>query len=756
MVIADVIAELGVVPRDGEDVVLTVIRNGGTPENFTLDECAAWPLEQDGNVYLASGLFRHGSVRRKEGRKGANVARVLWLPFDADLKDYLDVPAAEVLALDEAEVPPLIERQRVDLEEAFGRLGLPVHRLDFTGHGLCAYVYLDDAAGLAVDRVPDVHKAIIKRVNDLVGFRLVDPEVSDAGSRITRLPGTLNRKAHDAGLGPARQTKTLSFTPGMASAVLLGQIARGEAQAPPPTRVIPDHGKRLDDDAVGRIVSAVAPHWTLGQKHAVSLALSGMLAKAGVPEEQALAIVERLSAGDAKPWDRARSVRDSYNRVRSGLDIKGFYGLRDYLPAEAIEYVDGVLKPLREATSTHRLVYDPSEIRDAKIEELFTAPGSDVYYGWFREYAELMAPTSEAPDQYHLASGLVMTGALIGRRVAMEWFSESLYTNLYAVLIGRTGRSRKDTAIKRALQVTQRPQNERIVNPTFDIARDVSSAEGLIQVLQKKPNTLIYLTELTAMLRNARRKGTSTILDRLIEAWDTPEILQNLSKLAPVQAAKPYLSILAATQPSRLADNMTDEDIQSGFANRWLYVVGKGKEPMSRAPSLDWKAAWSLYLRLFDAITSYPEGTVLCLSDEAGLAWDAWYSRMLAEEGRDESEDDMRARHPNLAMKVALIYAISDRARAIEARHLEAALALVDWMWRNVRELMRVWGVGVDGQIAERILTLLKKGPMKRRELQMYTRGRKWGPREFAAVFEAMQRNGTIEADAAGVFALAR
>jgi hypothetical protein len=148
-----------------------------------------------------------------------------------------------------------------------------------------------------------------------------------------------------------------------------------------------------------------------------------------------------------------------------------------------------------------------------------------------------------------------VTGALIGRGTSVRWFGEEVFGNLYTVLIGRTGRSRKDTAIKRALLTMQHQDGRELKRMPFTVQRDVSSAEGLIQVLKNHPNTLIYLSEMTNLLKNARRKGTSTILDRMLEAWDTPDVLENLNKTSPIVADRPYLSVIAATQPTRLSDN---------------------------------------------------------------------------------------------------------------------------------------------------------------------------------------------------------
>jgi hypothetical protein len=273
-----------------------------------------------------------------------------------------------------------------------------------------------------------------------------------------------------------------------------------------------------------------------------------------------------------------------------------------------------------------------------------------------------------------------------------------------------------------------------------------------VAILKDKPNTLLYLTELSGLLKNARRKGTTTILDRLIEAWDTPETLQNLNKQTPQTAIKPYLSIVAATQPGRIASEMTAEDIASGFANRWLYIVGEGKAPMARPAVRDDFEAGELYLDINDAIRSYPEGFALPWDGDADAVWDDWYYDTVGKMGHNEDEDDMRSRHATLIQKVALIYAVSERSKTLARRHIEPAIALVEWMWVHVYALMREWGVGIDLKIEARIQTVLKKhGPIYRRQLQQHASSRDWSGRDFSSVFRAMVDNGIIAIDPAGL-----
>lgn len=705
------------------------------------------------DVYVAGGGFVPGAVTQFQGRTKTNLRCVWGLPFDCDLADFLEVPKDVVYAMPQEEIEGYLPRMVEAITNALDQEGIPVTCVTYTGHGILAWTKLASVNNDQVAAIDQSLKVIVKRVNQRAGFKLIDPQGTDAGTRISRLVGSLNGKSVAFGL-PPRKTRELARSNQYLTAANLVALT-SEARPAPPVQLLPDHGLQLSQEESQALVNAIAPHWQLGQKHALSLAVGGMLAKASVPEAQALAIIEALSVGDNKPWDRHKSVTSSYNRVRAGADVRGYFALRDFIPSEAVEFVDGMLDTFRKKLQPRPLLRASGGKRKTdetrRADALFRCdpPPAEAFYGWIGSYHAVMEPTTEAADAFHLGAAITLIGAMIGRRVRLKYASDPLYANVYSLLIGPSGSSRKDTAIRRMLAMVQLQKNPNVfVNPAFQIHRDVSSAEGVVSMLKDTPNTMLYLTELSGMLANARRKSTTTILDRLIEAWDTPHVLQNLNKMSPQIAINPYLSIIAATQPGRFATQITDEDIHSGFANRWLYLPGVGKEPRPSPPSLDENVAWGLYLDLKETIEKYPDGTVLSIEADATERWNVWYEEMTRSTGQDEEEDAMRIRHAPLIHKIALIYAVSDGAPRVTLAHLNAAITLVDWMWSQVRQLMREWGVTRDVQLEHRIFDALdRKGPMFRRDLQRMVGGRKWSAREFATAFESMLKNGTVAFD---------
>lgn len=745
----------------GDDIAVLMTLDGNGPRFWTLSEAADWFPDQADALYLASGRFAANTVKRKSGKTRDNLSRVIWLPWDADLLDYLGAPAkggdretaaANLHAMAQDDIDALVYQLRADVETAFAAVQIPIHRLDYTGYGLCAYTYVaaDDQA--RIDDARAVHKIGIDLVNRFHGSPLIDPQTSDAGTRVTRLPYSWNKKNPDI----PRLVRTLVAWQGQS--VPLPTVERAERTAIPPNpRSIPYDGDPMAPDDLTWIVEAMRPFWTLGQKHAVALALSGMLAKAGVPELLAEQIIDALSVDDQRRDDRFAGLRRSYERARSGADlVAGYTAMRSLIDPAVLDGLDRILG--RYAARGGATVSGIEELTKVAAESIRTSPNGhsepsgvnehippECMTGWLADYVALMEPLSESPSSFHFACGLTLAGSTFGRVVANEYVSKPLYPNLYTMLVGNAGTSRKDTAIRFALDLPMRMPSSRghvqVHKTPFQIATDVGSAEGMIKFLSENPNTLLYITEYKRLAQNAHRQSTATILSVLTAAWDTPITLDVTTKANPISARFPFLSILAAVQPNILAQEMTPEDIESGYATRWLFVPGSGTDPRPDPPNIDDDAAFELYGRLLRMRERYASlaNARVPLDATARKRWIEWYDHDRRRSVRNDDEDSMRSRLGTHVRKIALIYAACEGADTITPHHLEPAIAFIEWAWTNTVHLLRDWAQPVGKQVEHKIIDVLKQnGPTTRRDLQRKCQGRKWNTREYHAMLEVL------------------
>jgi len=376
--------------------------------------------------------------------------------------------------------------------------------------------------------------------------------------------------------------------------------------------------------------------------------------------------------------------------------------------------------------------------------------------GWVREYVDLMSPTTEAPDAFHVATALTLVGSIMGRRIALFHASDKLHANFYTLLVGPSGRSRKDTAIKRGLGLaySRPPRTEPLVvnQVPYKIVRDISSSEGLIAMLQQDANLILYTSEFSKLMSNAARESTRSIGPTLIEAFDTPPSLQNNTKAniqdpekkGNAEAKDPYVSVLSTVQPEILADLVGKAETYSGFLNRWMIVVGDSKGARPNPPDIDEDTAWRLLNRLTKRINEYDQHTILRFSDAAAERWADWYIRNYPTGNESAAEDAMGIRRGTIVKKISLVYAVTEGAREIDLPHLEYGIAFGDWCWEQTRRMIPSWGESQDAEMERKIIEkLTAKGPMKKRQLQGVV-GSRLGPGVFARIIKSMTENGDI------------
>lgn len=758
MKVRDAIAQLGVdVDRLPGDLCIVSITKGRA-RHFTLDAVGDREITRD--LYLASGTFAPGSIREYEGRTAENLTSVLWLVGDFDLKDSLGLPLAALREWSDGDLLTAARGLAQDVRGVYEHLGVPVHRQDFTGYGIATYTYLNghDAADIA--EIRELNRTLVETINTQWGSILADPGVHDAGTRIMRLVPGPNTKG-----SIPRQTQTIHRTDGHVTVAELSRTLQKRTRTTV-ARAIPKQGSDIPSATIHLLIEAITPHWVEGKRHGLALAVAGILAKAGVAETQAMTIIEHvaLASGDSELADRIKAVETSYIRARNGLETRGLFGLRDWLPIETVEWIDRTLDEVRpRAAEVTFTVASPNTTTTLKGSSgkpipFAVAPIPEIARrGLVSKYIDLVGPSTEASDGFHLGTVLTIAAAMIGRRVSVN-YGRPTFANLFTLLVGPTGKGRKDTAIKggtRFLSSTVMSGTTQL-RANVQVLTDVGSSEALIKALSKQPSILLYVTEFSKLIAKARRPGTATIIPVLMEAFDTPPKLSNISLANPIEAEFPYLSIISATQPRVLEGLLTDEDVHSGAINRWLIFAGVAENPNPWPPSIDQQVSELLFEEMHTAIHGgYTDGQTLSLSVDAVEFWDSWYR---AHWNRECSEDEaaMRVRHPDLVVKLSLIYSVLNGDQVITLESLHTGIAIIDWMWEHVARLVPSWGGTIHGKIEAKVTQFLtdRGGSTARRDISRYCKSRIWGTTDLNVVLDAMHKAGLVVIDAHGTVSL--
>ncbi len=381
-----------------------------------------------------------------------------------------------------------------------------------------------------------------------------------------------------------------------------------------------------------------------------------------------------------------------------------------------------------------------------------------VWRGTFADYLQLMSPTTEASDSYHFASFLTTVGALLGRSVVVHYAGE-LFPNAYTVIVGRTGISRKTTAMKLATKTIQ------AVDATLITRRGLSTIEGLINLLRapteeeleesakmQEPQTesakqiireqnapmfehegrrlLITLDEFARLLKKTRQEASSTLIQGLTDAYDMPESLDNPTKENPMSARKPCLSIIGLTTKAWLEETLNYEDLLGGFVNRFIFFVGEPHSPMPLPPKPD-EHRWNMLKILLHDIRfanhriseQQHSPHEYDLLPEAKEFWTGYYNEWHKKQRECENETmaSLYQRLPNHAMKAALIYAALEYREGegeITLEQLKAGLDVANYAEKSYEYLFHSFGFSRRSRVEGMIEEKLRGGQKTKRELQ--------------------------------------
>lgn len=346
-----------------------------------------------------------------------------------------------------------------------------------------------------------------------------------------------------------------------------------------------------------------------------------------------------------------------------------------------------------------------------------------AWRGSFKDYREMVAPTTEAADEFHFSTYAQGYGCTLGHDVHVYHAGE-LYPNLYTCNVGRSGLTRKDTALSRGRKVLDglHVQVDDEQSPPFKLIAGMRSYEGLLDELAGENKVrLIQQGELLSLLSKARQDSLSNIIPALTELYDCPSILNPPVHQKQVKPAiRPFVSIMAGTTQEWLQKALTERDIYGGFANRWCYFCGTPKEPMPDPPKVDKQKLDNVIQQLNTTrewARNVPYGEVT-VSDEAKERFETYYRDYYCRCQQPGLIPTLIVRIQDFIWKFALLYAVDEQQAEISAEHLEAAIAVGDYLEACVSEVFSNFGASSGKAEETRLVDLLRSsGKITERDL---------------------------------------
>lgn len=332
-----------------------------------------------------------------------------------------------------------------------------------------------------------------------------------------------------------------------------------------------------------------------------------------------------------------------------------------------------------------------------------------------------------------LVGFLTAFGNKIGRNAYMTVSSQKHYTNLFTLVFGDSGTSRKGmswsivqdlmtpppkTTLPHSGIVLDFSESSLAWTPTAGIAsgeglifhvRDARPAEGKRPadpgVLDKRK--LFYESEFGSVIRKAKPEG-SILWQTLRNFFDTGSA-ENNPRHEPVKATDAHVSIVGNITPIELAESFPSAERTSGTANRFLWIFASPGKCLPEGKPIPISIMNSLKARVDEAVTFGKSVTEMTRDPDAIKYWAQLYTGELSEDETGPLHD-LTSRGKPLILRLSMIYALLDHSKVIKKSHIESALAV--WHYSKA-SIYYLYGNSAGTPLGNRILNYLETQPRK-------------------------------------------
>jgi DNA primase len=389
----------------------------------------------------------------------------------------------------------------------------------------------------------------------------------------------------------------------------------------------------------------------------------------------------------------------------------------------------------------------------------------EAWRGIFETYRQAQEGTTEAPEQYHFAVFKTIAGTIIGRSCYV-WNGRNLYPNFYTVLIGPTRRSRKTTAMDRGEKLLQD------TDPLVIILRGLATPEGLISRLQipeaegldglpeieqqrvasvsehEGYRMLVCCNEFASLLRKAKKESSSGLIQTLTDAYDCKDTLDNPTRISPLSAKNPFVSMIALSTREWLEKSLDVDDIYGGFVNRNMFYLWTETQPLHNPDEVNEMLMNEIKMKLHGVRDEKKGGHVkYTFSGETDKLLKEWYDKDYYAKYENEIIDAAIQRIDENVRKLALLYAILENDTDdlnIHTDQLRAAITVGEYWKASATRLFGLFGFSQAARSEMKIIELLEQRNHTKREIQQKIGGN-MSASEFNQTIEALVKAERIE-----------
>ena len=378
---------------------------------------------------------------------------------------------------------------------------------------------------------------------------------------------------------------------------------------------------------------------------------------------------------------------------------------------------------------------------------------SEALHGFAGRFSKQAVTNSEADIVAVLVTFLVSVGICIDRKIHFFIGDGQHHSRLFALIVGKTGRSRKGTSeapVHRLFEKTHELLSASRVNDYRELAiqRGLATGEGLAHAIRDESDSdngvsdkrlLIIESEFAQILKQAKRTG-NIINPTLRNAWDGKQI-GSLTKTDKAVCKKPHVGIVGHVTQEELHAELSDTDIANGFLNRFIITCVRRSKQIALPEPMDDETIDRFSRELVEILNHTKKLNRLHFSQDAKEFWEVIYPEITRE--RHGKINNLAGRAEAHILRLSMIYAILDQADNIQVQHIRSGYSL--WMYAedSMKYIFETREERVLSKHIEKLENALQSGPLKRTEVRDLFSGHK-SKNEIDEILKNMAEDGKI------------
>lgn len=347
---------------------------------------------------------------------------------------------------------------------------------------------------------------------------------------------------------------------------------------------------------------------------------------------------------------------------------------------------------------------------------------------WITAYLKYTEDT-EPPLNYHVWTAISVLASALQRRVWLTQGHESIYPNMYIVLVGASGRCRKGTAIGIGAHLMSDIKEIKLSSESTTREALIKRMKNAVMTVSDPMNPTIIKTHCSMTIVSEElsvflRQNDINFLSNLTNWYDSRDQWTYETKHGGSETVEGLcVNLLGGTAPDWLESMLPKEAVGGGFTSRIVFITEERKRKTVVAPKMDQGKRQALVSDLEQIIQLVGQ---YIFSPEAEVMYKNWYeSQDIEMKNGKFAVDDPRfagycERRPTHLKKLAMVVNASHtNDRIITADDFERARNYLETAEKQMHKTFGGFGENKYGHQTESVIRYLSniKGKISRREI---------------------------------------